>query len=76
MKNKKGVGKRILLIALIVILAAVAADICITETGARRIPHRYASAEEGRELLLANTAYYGNFTQIDIDYRMKKSGGQ
>ena len=74
MKNKKGVGKRILLIALIVILAAVAADICIKETGARRIPQRYASADEGKELLLANTEYYSLFSQKDMDYRVKKEG--
>ena len=44
----KGVGKRILLIVLAVILVCAIADICVTETGARRIPHRFASAEEGK----------------------------
>jgi hypothetical protein len=74
MKNKKGVGKRILLIVLAVILVCAIADICVTETGARRIPHRFASAEEGKELLLANSEYYSRFSQKDIDYRMKKEG--
>ncbi|MBR2782154.1 MAG: hypothetical protein IKE00_02325 [Oscillospiraceae bacterium] len=74
MKNKKGVGKKILLIVLIVILVCAIADICVAETGARRIPHRFASAEEGKELLLANSEYYSRFSQKDIDYRMKKEG--
>ncbi len=46
----------------------------ITEISASKIPHRYASAKEGRELLLSHTAYYDDFTQNDIDYRMKKHG--
>ena len=46
----------------------------MTEINAKKIPHRFASAEEGRELLLSSTEYYDHFTQIDIDIRMKKSG--
>ena len=57
---------------LIVVLAAV--DISITEINAKKLPHRYASAQEGKELLLANEEYYSHFTQNDIDYRMGKSG--
>ena len=37
-------------------------------------PHRYASAQEGKELMLSNTEYYSGFTQNDIEFRMKKSG--
>ena len=72
--KKKSVMKRILLIAAVAVLALVAVDLCVTAVYARKIPHRFAAAEEGRELLLANTAYYENFTQNDIDYRMKRSG--
>ena len=39
-----------------------------------RIPHRYASADEGRELMLANKEYYDGFSQNDLDYKMQKSG--
>ena len=74
MKNKRTVTGRILLIAAVVILVSAAVHIGITEIYAHRIPHRFASAEEGRALLLANTAYYDGFTRNDIDYRMKKSG--
>ena len=38
------------------------------------IPHRYASAQEGREIMLSNTEYYDNMTQNDFDFRMRKSG--
>ena len=74
MKKKKSVAGRIFAIAAVVILLLFAADLCVTGIFAHRIPHRYASAEEGRELLLANTEYYDAFTQNDIDYRMKKAG--
>lgn len=72
MKKKKNV-KKIILIVAIVILSLVAIDFCITEIYAHKIPHHYASAEEGRELLLSHKDYYDNFTQNDIDYRMSKS---
>ena len=74
MKKKRTIIKRILLAAAIVILVMLAADICITKIYAHRIPHHFASAPEGRKLLLANTTYYKNFSQNDIDYRLKKSG--
>ena len=38
------------------------------------IPYRFASAEEGRELMLANEAYYGSFSQNDLDFKMHKTG--
>ncbi|MDA3731020.1 hypothetical protein PBV87_05840 [Niameybacter massiliensis] len=38
------------------------------------IPHRYADAAEGIELRMANTDYFDNLTQNDLDYRTGKSG--
>ncbi|MCR5503772.1 MAG: hypothetical protein K6F53_12275 [Lachnospiraceae bacterium] len=73
-KKKKPVVRRVLQIALAAILALLVLNVCGTEISAHRIPHRFASAKEGRDRLLANTRYYGQFTQNDIDYRMKKSG--
>lgn len=75
MKNKKIVIKKILLIAAIIVLILVAIDLLVMGIYAHKIPHHYASAEEGRELLLSNTEYYEHFTQNDIDYRLRKSGG-
>ena len=72
--KKKAVVGKIFLIAAGALLAFIAVKICITEINAHKIPHRFATAEEGRKLLLAHTDYYDNFTQNDIDYRMKKSG--
>ncbi len=73
MKNKKSILKRVILVLAGIILIGVIYDICVTGIYARKIPHRFASAEEGRALLLANTDYYAGFTQNDIDFRMRKS---
>lgn len=73
-KKKHSVVKKFVLIILGAILFLVAVDVCVTEIYARRIPHHYASAEEGKDLLLAQTDYYDGFTQNDIDYRMKTAG--
>ena len=73
-KGKKSVVKKILLIIAGVILLLIIGDICITEIYASKIPHRFASAEEGKELMLSNTEYYENITQIDIDNRLGRSG--
>lgn len=49
-----------------------------TETTAEKpeahIAHRYATAEEGLSLMLANDAYYAGFTQNDIDFKMQMTG--
>lgn len=71
-QNKK-IIKRVLLIILCLIVVWIAVDITITEVYASKIPHRYASAEEGRELMLSNTEYYANITQADIDNRMGRN---
>ncbi len=49
-------------------------NLCITLIFSAVIPHRYASAQEGREIMLSNTEYYDNMTQNDLDFRMRKSG--
>ncbi len=38
------------------------------------ISYRYASKEEGMDLLLGNTEYYSGFSQNDLDYRMHRQG--
>lgn len=39
-----------------------------------QILYRYASAEEGVELMMANTEYYDGFSQNDLDYKLAQSG--
>ena len=39
-----------------------------------KIPHVYASKEEGAELMLSNEEYYAGFSQNDLDYKMQKVG--
>jgi hypothetical protein len=73
-KNRKNIVKRFFRIAVIIIVALLAVNICLTLLFTQKIPHRYASAQEGKELMLSNTEYYSGFTQNDIEYRMKKSG--
>ena len=38
------------------------------------IIHRYASASEGKDLLLSNDTYYAGFSQNDLDFRVQKTG--
>ena len=38
------------------------------------ISHRYASAEEGRQIFLSNTAFFQSLTQNDIDWKTRCSG--
>ena len=33
---------------------------------------RFASKEEGQQLILGNTQYYSRLTQVDIDWRARK----
>lgn len=73
-KGKKGIFGKIMGCILILLLVLLLSDICITEIYARKIPHRFASADEGKNLLLSENDYYGSFTQNDIEYRMTRSG--
>ena len=38
------------------------------------ISHRYASAEEGRQIFLSNTAFFQSLTQNDIDWKIRSTG--
>lgn len=64
-KKKKGIVKKVFLIIAAILLVWLLTDIIVTEVYAGKIPHHYASAKEGRELMLSNTEYYENVTQID-----------
>lgn len=75
MEKKKHSVKKVLLILLAVILLLAVFDIIMTKIYAQNIPHRFANAEDGRALMLANTDYYEHYTQNDIDFRLRKTGG-
>lgn len=61
--------------SVITIIAIMAVSLCSCSSGKKeQIPHRFATAEEGRELLLSNDEYFSQFTQNDIDFRMQKTG--
>ena len=72
--KRKTVIKRIVIAVPALLVIWMLCSICINRITAARIPHHFASAEEGRTLMLANTGYYGSYTQPDIEYRMQKSG--
>ena len=38
------------------------------------IRYRYASAEEGRQILLSNTAFFQSLSQNDIDWKFRQTG--
>lgn len=44
------------------------------DTAACTIPYEFADAEEGIALRMANTDYFNNLTQNDLDYRTGKKG--
>ena len=44
------------------------------EAKTSHINHRYASAEEGRQLRLNNTNYFNALTQNDIDWKFRQTG--
>ena len=69
-KTGKHIFRKIILAAIGVLLLWLLCDIGITEIYATRIPHRFASAEEGRERLLSNTEYYSQMTQTDLNFRL------
>ena len=66
--------KRCIALITIIAIAATCLCSCAKKDGAH-IPHRYATAEEGRELMLANQEnYYDKFSQNDLDFKMQKTG--
>lgn len=66
--------KKCICVITVIALAATCLCSCAKKDGAH-IPHRYATAEEGRELMLANNEnYYDKFSQNDLDFKMAKTG--
>ena len=63
-------------VSLVMVIAVMAGCICsCANRDGNHIPHRFASAEEGRELMLSNNEnYYDKFSQNDLDFKMKKTG--
>lgn len=45
-----------------------------TQTTNTKINYHCATQAEGRQLLLANTEYFNSLTQVDIDWRMRRTG--
>ncbi len=71
---RKQKRRRTLLVILGLILIWGMINLFITLIFSGMIPHRYASAQEGRDIMLSNTEYYDGLTQNDIEFRMRKSG--
>ena len=69
-KTGKHIFRKIILVTISVLLLWLLCDIGITEIYAARLPHRFSSAEEGRERLLSNTEYYSQMTQTDLNFRL------
>lgn len=66
--------KKCISIVMVIVVMAGCICSCANKNG-NHIPHRYASAEEGRELMLSNDEnYYDHFSQNDLDFKMQKSG--
>ena len=66
--------KKCISIVMVIVVMAGCICSCANKNG-NHIPHRYASAEEGRELMLSNNEnYYDRFSQNDLDFKMKKTG--
>ena len=60
--------------ALICTLSLLTGCCCPPEAKTSHISHRYASAEEGRQLRLNNTNYFNALTQNDIDWKFRCTG--
>ncbi len=75
MKRKKGSSNRIILIVLGVLLIIGVLYIFLVKAESNKLPHRYASKEEGQALLLSNSDYYSGYSQNDIDFRLRKHDG-
>ena len=71
-KTRKALRNTAIAAGVIIVLAAL--HVCYVNVTAAKIPHHFATAEEGCERMLANTMYYDNMTQNDIEYRLRKSG--
>lgn len=64
------------IISAISVISILTVSLCSCSSAKKngaKIPHRYASAEEGRELMLANKEYYAGFTQNELEFKMQKT---
>ena len=67
--------KKAISIIMVIVITAGCLGLCSCSKNKYHIPHRFASAEEGRELMLSNNEnYYDHFSQNDLDYKMQKVG--
>ena len=62
--------------SVITVFAVITASLCsCVKKDGNHIAHRFASAEEGRELMLSNNEnYYDHFSQNELDFKMQKTG--
>lgn len=74
MKKRKKIVWKVILAVLAAALLFVIIKAGLDVIFASRIPHHFASAQEGREQLLSNTEYYNNYSENDLEFRMKKTG--
>ena len=67
--------KKVISVIMVIVITAGCLGLCSCSKNKYHIPHRFASAEEGRELMLSNNEnYYDHFSQNDLDYKMQKVG--
>ena len=66
--------KKLLPILLTLAMLLCLAPCAEAETPELAIPFRFASKEEGVELLLANKEYYAKFSPNKLDYIMQRTG--
>ena len=62
------------LLSIMLLLAVIVLSVCVTPLNKEptQIRYRFASGEEGTELLLGNKKYYEGFSQNDLDFRAQK----
>ena len=64
----------VLVLLILVSGIATAFASTVSTAGNAGFSYRFASKQEGTDLLLGNTAYYAGFSQNDLDYRMHRQG--
>ena len=65
-----------LILAFLILTSGIGTAFASADSAGRNIniSYRFASKQEGSDLLLGNTAYYAGFSQNDLDYRMHRQG--
>ena len=70
--------KKVICLVLVLLILTSGIGTAFASTGSTAgnvsISYRFASKQEGTDLLLGNTAYYAGFSQNDLDYRMHRQG--